>query len=401
VTLTFLVCRLINAAAISISIIGLALYFGAESWSSVVLIQTISAFLPFMSFGYNEGFGLRLPFREQLSKKLVPLLLINVVLSVFLTVVLLFGYLFYSFPTYYFILPLALVAILTFSLVRIYFRSLGAITQLSRLYLINAIMVFASAYGATLMQEAFWFLIFFHVSQLLSCMVAILLTDIPVFSGYRKSVKGLGRFILAMSMRGIPLMCSYLLFEAVMNADRLQIILADKTAALSLLGIALTISRGSYMILSVINTSQYKTMANLIRERNGTVLVRNMRVQMAWGFIVSLAALLFFFTVTNSSLFLGKYPSYAGVANYIFWQGLYITLFSIIVPLSTFCNLYYGGRVYFITMLMISSFITIFAVITANFDLSIWTFYAISILGLAVAAGSLFSRVKGELMKWN
>ena len=163
-TLTFLVCRLINAAAISISIIGLALYFGAESWSSVVLIQTISAFLPFMSFGYNEGFGLRLPFREQLSTKLVPLLLINVVLSVFLTVVLLFGYLFYSFPIYYFILPLALVAILTFSLVRIYFRSLGAITQLSRLYLINAIMVFASAYGATLMPEAFWFLIFLHIS---------------------------------------------------------------------------------------------------------------------------------------------------------------------------------------------------------------------------------------------
>jgi hypothetical protein len=401
VTLTFLVCRLINAAAIAISFIGLALYFGAESWSSIVLIQTISVFLPFMSFGYNEGFGLRLPFREKLATKLVPLLLINLILSVILTVVLLFGYLLYSFPVYYFILPLALAAILTFSLARIYFRSLGAIAQLSRLYLINAIMVVASAYGAALMQEAIWFLIFFHVSQLLSCMVAFLLTDMPNFSGFRKSMKGSGRFIFAMSRRGLPLMWTYLLFEAVMSADRLQIILADKTAVLSLLGIALTISKGSYMILSVINTSQYKVMANLIRERNATILVRNMRMQMALGFIVSLAALLIFFTATNSSLFLAKYPSYTGVASYIFWQGLYIALFSIIIPLSTFCNLYFGGRVYFITMLAISSFSASFAVITANFDLSIWTFYVISLLGLAVAAGSMFSRVKWELMKWN
>jgi O-antigen/teichoic acid export membrane protein len=401
VTIKFLVCRLINAAAISISIIGLALYFGAEGWTSVVLIQTISVFLPFMSFGYNEGFGVRLPLREQLSTKLVALFVINVLLAIVLLIALLTVSLIYSFSADYFILPLALAAILTFSLMRIYLRGLGKLVQLSWLYLINATLVFGSAFGAVLMQEPLWFLIFFHVSQLISCIFVILLVDKSIFSGVRKSLHGLWRFIFVMSRRGLPIMYAGLLFEVVMNADRLYIILASNKGALSLVGVALTISKGSFMILSVINTSHYKTMANLIRKRNRVILARNLRNQIFWGFMASFVALCFSFTVTNSRFFFEMYPSYSGVATYILWQGLYISLFAVIVPLSTFCNLYYGGKVYFTAMLSISIVSVIFAVITASIDLSIWTFYAASCLGLALVAGNLFFRVKRELVKWN
>jgi O-antigen/teichoic acid export membrane protein len=401
VKIRFLVSRLINAAAISVSVIGLALYFGAESWAPVVLLQTISIFLPFLSFGYNEGFGLRLPFRDKLTRKLVPLLLVNTVLSLIVAIALFSFYLFYKLPLFYFILPLALFAILNFSLVRIYLRGIGNIAQLSWLYLVNSTLVFASAYGTYALQDPVFFLLFFHLSQVLSSVIVALWIDLPSGAEIKKSLKGVCGFILAMSKRGFPLMCNFVLFEIFMNADRLHIVLSDNTLALSLVGVALTISRGSYMILSVINTSYYKIMANLLQERNKNMLKRNLIHQISFGLIFSLVVLFIFYTVTNSNFFLERYSSYNGISNHIFWQGLYIVLFSIIVPLSTFCNLYYGGTFYFTNMLMVSAFSASCAIITANFHLGIWVFYSVSCMGLVIVATRLLSKVRRELTKWN
>lgn len=400
-TIWFLLSRLINAAAISVSIIGLALYFGAQLWAPVVLLQTISVFLPFISLGYNEGFGLRLPFRDKLSRKLAPLLLMNAVLSVILAIALFSLYFFYNFPFYYFILPLALFATLNFSLVRIYLRGVGKIDQLSWLYLINSTLVFASAYGTYVVQEPVWFLLFFHFSQVLSSVIVVLWMDIPLGLEIKKSLKGVCGFILAMSKRGFPLMCNFVLFEMFMNADRLYIALSENTLALSLVGVALTISRGSYMILSVINTSHYKIMANLIQDRNKKMLTRNLIHQISFGFVFALVALFIFYAVTNSNVFLERYSSYRGISNHIFWQGIYIVLFSIIVPLSTFCNLYCGGKFYFTNMLMVSAFSSSCAIITANLDMSISAFYSVSCVGLAIVAARLLRKIRWELTEWN
>ena len=398
--MSFIVFRLFNAAAVSLSIIFLALHFGAQEWSAIVYMQTISVFLPFLTFGYNEGFGVFLPLKSHLSPKIGSLISMNAVMGLFLGFVLLIIDIFVDIPNYYYILPLTLWGILNFSLSRIYLRGTGNIALLGRLYIINSLLVLASAGISYAAGDPYLFLLCFSIAQIMSCLF--------IFSFKRDYIRSIKftvsnrviTFIGIMSKRGLPLMYAGLLFEVIMNADRLYVVLLNNELNLALLGVALTISKGIFMILSIINTLFYKKMADLILVENRELLTRGILRQVGAGLLSSCLLVIVFTSITSSEIFRTQFPSYDGLSAYIFWQGAFIVFFSIIVPLSTFCNLKLGGGVYFLVILVVSVLMLVLAAVLVQFGFSIWKFYMLSCVFLASLAIYLSYRVRQELLSW-
>lgn len=398
--LNLFVYRIANAAVLAIASIGLALHFGAEAWSVIVLIQTAAAFLPVISLGYNEGFGLQLPFKKQLRSRLTPLFLLNIFLGFCILAPLYLAYLYLNFASYYLILPLALVGILSFSLMRIYFRSIGELEQLCRLYLSNSTFTALAAVAAISLSNPILFVILLHSAQLCSAIIALVRVHKAGNSESRFNLQGFFKFLLSMSAVGLPLLGAMLCVEAIMNADRLYISFQTGSSALSLAGVALTVSKGILMVLSVINVSYFKPMADLIASKNRPLMVLNLKRQVTMGIFAASVITLLSVAITESKSFQELFPSYRNVSTYLFWQGIYACIFALVVPLSTFSNLAFGGKKYLTGIAGTCAVSVACALITSHINAEISIFYAATCLALLGLATVLTHNAKTELIKW-
>ncbi|KAB0302256.1 hypothetical protein F2Z80_14470 [Vibrio fortis] len=341
--MSFAFYRLCNAIVVFSSSMTLALHFGSGVWANIVLLQTISVFLPLLSFGYSEGYGVTLPFKSNYKNRYYLLYSANFIIASLVFIFLFLTGFIIKVETQYYILPFLMFGLVSFSLSRIELRARGELKLLSKLYLANTSILILCWISSYIFDNEYLYIIGVALSQIAS---SLMIRNIHghIFK-YKKSLKSGLKFIIEMQKKGFLILASGLLFEAILNFDRFYLIFLkeDDIDVLGLLGLALVLTKGVFMLLSIINTINYKNISELISTRNSTALGNNLFMQISKGVLISLVLYAIFFLIATTDVFVINYPSYSGVHEYILGQSLIMIAFAFLIPISTFSNLAFGG----------------------------------------------------------
>jgi hypothetical protein len=399
VTHKLLVARLTNAFILSGLSAWLALSYGSAAWANVVWFQSILVFLPLITLGYNEGFGLKLARNQELEAKAPEIFKYNLIVSVCVLLPLTVGYQVIKFPLVALLLPFSLAGLLNFSLLRMYFRSTGNIDGLVNFYFINSALLTFSGLLMQTLSDPMWFVVFISTSQIISSSVSLSRasgkTSISSHAAQPNSIH-----FRDFSKAGLSLMLSGLLIEGVFHIDRLVLALGVQTQDISLVGVATLVSKGGFMTLSVINVINYRNIANNINAKSKADVIEILKGQTYRGTLLAVGLLAAGVFTTSHEWFRTAFPSYRGLDFFILWQGLFLLSFSLMIPLTTFLNLLQGGAFHLLVMTVLFSLSAIVAVTFAYHGLPMSAFYIALNALLLLSAFTMFSKVYRELDRW-
>ena len=393
-----LVARFTNAIILSGLSAWLALSYGSAAWANVVWFQSVLVFLPLITLGYNEGFGLELARCQALKIEAPKIFKRNLFLCSCLLLFLALAYQVIKFPFFLLLLPFALAGLLNFSLLRMYFRSVGDIDGLINFYFLNSALLVGSGLLTQGLSDPMWFVVFVFASQMISSSVALWRATAGATSGSPILVSSKSSFGNLIQV-GVSLMLSGLLIEGIFHVDRL-VLLNDQTQTIALLGVATLASKGGFMVLSVINVINYKSIANLISLKNKNDVTRILKRQTSTGVLLTAGLISAGVLATGSEWFGATFPSYQNLNFFIFWQGLFLLSFSVMVPLTTFLNLLRGGKFHLLVMAALCLMSSLIAITFAHQQLPISIFYIILNTLLFTSTLTMLVKVYWELSRW-
>ena len=396
----FTLYRIINALVIFASSFLLALYFGAQLWSDAVYLQTIITFLPLLTFGYNEGFGLWLPSNTYHHKKLFNLVSISCFITSIIFLVLLVFVSLDILDGLFLVLPFGMFGALLFSLSRMYFRGVGDLKGLSKLYITNSLLIILASVVSLAFNSPVVFVLMYSISQMLSFYICVLLKlKVSMSEIINVSIVKF-KFSYLMARKGISVLLSGVLFEAILNIDKYIVLTSDIESELGVVGIALVVSKGVIMIISIINTINYRPMNSCIDRREKGELITNIRKQVLVGLLCSLCAFTAYIALISTSYFVDSFPSFSSLNIYALGQSGIVMVFAFIIPMSTFMNFYYGGTVYFKGLLKILIVMFVMAIYCSFVGCNIIYYYMASVIILTIYASKTIWNIKSEVNKW-
>ena len=398
-TYKLLGARFANALTFSSLSAWLALSYGPAGWSTVVWFQTVLIFLPLLTLGYNEGFGLELAKNQNLKLRTSLIFKCNLAISFGLLILGVAGYSIIKFPAHFLLLPFGLAALLNFSLLRMYFRSTGDMNGLVNFYFLNSFFLICAGLVTKYLSNPMWFVVFTHASQLVSSSIALRKTNGTLNRSPPTTTQKI-HIISTLRRTGLPLMLAGLLTEGVFHADRLLVALSSQTHAISLIGVAMLASKAGFMALSVINVINFKNISNLISMRSKAGVAESLMKQAVTGFLLTSGLITTAWLLTSTSVFQTTFPLYSRLNFFIFWQGLFLVSFSFMIPLATFLNLLRGGQLHFVVMAAVCSLSIAGAIVFGYHGSSLVVFYVMLNALLFTSALFLMFIVQSELRRW-
>lgn len=373
-----------------------ALLVNADKWADISIIHTVFSYLVFISLGVNEGLGQRIVTKKKLYNtvfyRLVHLFLLLSIIS--------FVIYFLNINFYYFLYLSGTFSLLLFSLVRIYFRGVGNLRGLSKLYWINSITILLSPVFIYLTDEPKFFIYLFIVGSCLSSFIAIktLSTQFDFVENNIPIATLLKKAKILMTI-GFPIMLAGVVFEVIISVDRFYLDTFHGKSVVGNIGLSLMIVKGGIMLLSILNTVSFKALSKQVSLNNIKLVKKLYTSQVIKGLLATIIFVTFMYIIISSNWFVIQFSSYAKLSEVFIYQSLILLPFTILFPLSVISNFKFGGTVYLtallgtvgLYLLLVFTFHVSSNQLLTNRDLSLIVF---SCLSLSVIILNLYTHLK-------
>ena len=388
-TFLFSISRIGNAGAVLVASSVAALMVGAEEWANIAIIQSSISYCIFFSLGLGEGLG-----QIVVSKPRICTIIfykLSALYIFFLITVLVVGGIFFIFDDFraidfrsidfrsidfrsidfrsidlidfnlkYFLVPLGTVSLLLFSLSRIYYRGIGGLNELKKLFFYNAVLISLSPVLVYYSREASSYLLFFIFSSIASVYFVILsskecnnLQFIKYILNPFLTYSSISFFFNRIVKTGFPLMLAAVTFELIISLDRFYINYFISTSATGTIALSLVLIKGCIMLLSILNSIFFKKLADLVIKRDfKKVKVIFLKQVMAGLVCYSLFVAIMYWGI-KTEWFKLKFPSYNQLHNIFISQSIILIPLSVIFPISVISNFLLGGKVYLFILIII------------------------------------------------
>ena len=343
--------RALNAGLVLLCTLISSIYLGAEKWGEIVLPQTLMSVAVLLSLGVNEGMGNRI-YLVGLSSRLA-------LSSAFVGVCVLFSLAFIGclaliasldLSKSFLFVPVGGLSASLFSQLRIYYRNIGQLSELAKMYRYNSTSLVFSMPFVLYFSVPELFLLTLIFCQFSSYLLSMLKNDnyeMGVIGNYRRTFK----VFLTYAYRGSPMILSWTVYNVIYFVERFLII-SDSKVELALAAVSLTVIKGFSMCCSIVNTIFFNRVAVSVFEKKARAVRKFFVRQVVVNGIIMSTLFSIAFIIFSSSIFIELAPSYSELITVFIWQATFLPVICIYLPLSSICNLTFGGGYIFRSLLI-------------------------------------------------